>query len=61
MYKRQVNMSVAWGISDMLNGLMAIPNLIAVLCLRKKVFAEVREYSRNKSSKKKKLMINAKI
>lgn len=56
-----VNMSVAWGISDMLNGLMAIPNLIAVLCLRKKVFAEVREYSRNKSSKKKKLMINAKI
>ncbi len=48
-----VNMSVAWGISDMLNGLMAIPNLIAVLCLRKKVFAEVREYSSGRSAERK--------
>lgn len=37
-----VNMNVAWGISDMLNGLMAVPNLIAVLCLRKKVFAQAK-------------------
>ncbi len=36
-----VNMSFAWGISDMLNGLMAIPNLIAVLCLQKRVMREV--------------------
>lgn len=38
-----VNMSTAWGIADMLNGLMAIPNLFAVICLRKKVFAEVKK------------------
>ena len=38
-----VNMSIAWGISDMLNGLMAVPNLVAVLCLRKKVFRELKE------------------
>lgn len=50
-----VNMSVAWGIADMLNGLMAIPNLIAVLCLRKKVFAEVKTYSRQRLSEKKKI------
>lgn len=43
-----VNMNIAWGIADMLNGLMAVPNLIAVLCLRNKVFAEVREFSRGK-------------
>lgn len=39
-----VNMSAAWGISDMLNGLMAIPNLIAVLCLSPKVLNEVKRY-----------------
>ena len=55
-----VNMSVAWGISDMLNGLMAVPNLIAVLCLRKKVFAEVREYSHGKVPEKKKPKIAVK-
>ncbi|MBD5130889.1 MAG: sodium:alanine symporter family protein [Ruminococcaceae bacterium] len=54
-----VNMSVAWGISDMLNGLMAIPNLIAVLCLRKKVFAQVRKY-RGKVTEKQKPKIAAK-
>lgn len=41
-----VNMSAAWGISDMLNGLMAIPNLIAVLCLSGKVFDEVKRYEK---------------
>lgn len=39
-----VNMTAAWGISDMLNGLMAIPNLIAVLILSPKVIALTREY-----------------
>ncbi len=43
-----VNMNIAWGIADMLNGLMAVPNLIAVLCLRNKVFVEVKEFSRGK-------------
>jgi len=47
-----VNMSVAWGISDMLNGLMAVPNLFTVLCLRKKVFAQVKEYRAEKMLRK---------
>lgn len=39
-----VNMTAAWGISDMLNGLMAIPNLIAVLILSPKVIKLTRDY-----------------
>ena len=38
-----VNMAVAWGISDMLNGLMALPNLFAVLALRKEVINELKK------------------
>lgn len=41
-----VDMSAAWGISDMLNGLMALPNLIAVLLLSPKVVRLTKEYSR---------------
>lgn len=44
-----VNMSAAWGISDLLNGLMALPNLIAVLCLSNKVITEVRRYAKPRS------------
>lgn len=40
-----INMSAAWGIADLLNGLMAVPNLIAVICLRKKIFTELDKYS----------------
>ena len=39
-----VNMTAAWGISDMLNGLMAVPNLIAVLLLSPKVIELTRSY-----------------
>lgn len=39
-------MSAAWGISDMLNGLMALPNLIAVLLLSPRVVRLTKEYSR---------------
>lgn len=39
-----VNMTAAWGISDMLNGLMAVPNLIAVLILSPKVIELTRGY-----------------
>ncbi|MDE7231111.1 MAG: sodium:alanine symporter family protein [Oscillospiraceae bacterium] len=46
-----VNMKAAWGISDMMNGLMAIPNLIAVLCLSKKVTDEVRKYEKENPRK----------
>lgn len=40
-----VNMGIAWGVSDILNGLMAVPNLFAVLCLSKKVLEITRNYS----------------
>lgn len=39
-----INMTAAWTISDMLNGLMALPNLIAVLILSPRVIALTREY-----------------
>ena len=39
-----VDMTAAWGISDMLNGLMAVPNLIAVLILSPKVIELTRSY-----------------
>ena len=46
-----VNMKAAWGISDLLNGLMAVPNLIAVLCLSNKVIDEVKKYEKENSRK----------
>ena len=36
-------MAVAWGISDVLNGLMALPNLFAVFALRKEVIYELKK------------------
>jgi len=39
--------SIVWNFSDLLNGLMAIPNLIALLLLSPVVFALTREYRRN--------------
>ena len=39
------DMGLAWGISDALNGLMAVPNLFAVLCLSGKVLDITRNYS----------------
>ena len=39
-----VDFSAAWSISDMINGLMAIPNLIALFLLSPKVFEITRNY-----------------
>ena len=39
------DMGLAWGVSDALNGLMAVPNLFAVLCLSGKVLDITRNYS----------------
>ncbi len=36
-----VNMQVAWGIADILNGLMALPNLFAVFILRKEALEQL--------------------
>lgn len=41
-----VNMTAAWTVSDILNGLMALPNLIAVLILSPKVIELTREYGK---------------
>lgn len=47
-----VNMTAAWGISDMLNGLMAVPNLIAVLILSPKVIELTRGYCKRTFKKR---------
>lgn len=50
-----IELSMVWDISDTVNGLMAIPNLFAVLCLSKKVLEITRNYEsrtfRNSSEK----------
>ena len=46
-----VGLRLVWDISDTLNGLMAIPNLIGVIGLSGVVFAATREYSRENKRK----------
>ena len=38
-------LKVIWNIADVLNGLMAIPNIIAVLLLSKMIADETRKYA----------------
>lgn len=45
------NLNLVWSISDTLNGLMAIPNLIAVLALSDIVIKITKNYTRRKISK----------
>lgn len=42
-----MNLGLVWDISDTLNGLMAIPNLIALLGLSGVVFKLTKEYVKN--------------
>ncbi|HQL52301.1 MAG TPA: alanine:cation symporter family protein, partial [Kiritimatiellia bacterium] len=37
-----------WTIADIFNGLMALPNLVALLCLSPLVLAETRAYLRER-------------
>lgn len=46
-----MDLSLAWEISDTLNGLMALPNLIGVLCLSGTVIAVTRSYLKRKVTK----------
>ena len=46
-----LNLSLAWSIADTLNGLMAIPNLIAVLALSGTVVKITRNYTKRKIKK----------
>jgi len=39
-----MRLELVWGVSDILNGLMAIPNLIGVLCLSGVVIREMKRY-----------------
>lgn len=45
-----VNMRFAWGIADLLNGLMAIPNLIAVILLSGKVVDAVKNFRKKEKA-----------
>ncbi len=44
-----MSLDTVWGISDTLNGLMAVPNLFAVLCLSNKVFQLTKKFLKIKS------------
>ncbi len=41
-------LSLVWNISDTLNGLMAIPNLVGLIMLTPVIVAETKEYFNNK-------------
>lgn len=40
-----MELSVIWNVADILNGLMAIPNIVAVLLLSGMIAAETRKYA----------------
>ena len=40
-----VELNLVWNIADLLNGLMAIPNIIAVLLLSNVITEETKKYS----------------
>lgn len=46
-----MSFDLAWAIADTLNALMAIPNLIGVLCLSGTVFAITKNYTNRKITK----------
>ena len=46
------HLELVWSLSDTFNGLMAIPNLIAVLFLSNQVFAITRDYVRRVSQRR---------
>ena len=50
MYKRQ-SLNLVWTIADILNALMALPNLVAVLLLSNVIVAETRKYINNLDAK----------
>ena len=41
-----MRLDLAWALSDTFNGLMALPNLVGVLALRREVLREWRRYRR---------------
>ncbi len=46
-----VKLELVWTFADILNGLMALPNLVALLLLSPVVFSKTRQYFNNKNSK----------
>lgn len=45
-----MKLELVWAFADILNGLMALPNLVALLLLSPVVFSKTRQYFNNKSS-----------
>ena len=46
-----IKLELVWTLADVLNGLMALPNLVALLLLSPIVFSKTRQYFNNKNSK----------
>ena len=44
LFGATMNLSLAWDLSDTFNGLMALPNLIGVICLSPIVFKITKNY-----------------
>ena len=40
-----VELNLVWNLADLLNGLMAIPNIVAVLLLSKVIYDETKKYA----------------
>ena len=43
-----VQLTVVWNLADLLNGLMAIPNLVSLLALAGVIVAETRRYNKKR-------------
>jgi len=54
-----LDFSAVWGVCDLVNGLMALPNLTALFILSPQVFSATDEYCRRVFGKKKKLHANS--
>lgn len=46
-----ISLNLVWTIADILNALMALPNLVAVLLLSNVIVAETRKYINNLDAK----------
>ena len=47
-----IDLNLVWELSDTFNGLMAIPNLIALMLLSKEVIREIRKYDKYLKNKR---------
>ena len=57
---QKMAINTVWTLSDIANGLMAFPNLIALFMLRKVIWSDTRDYFNNLKMKRQKAAIEEK-